>query len=45
MSPEGENPTEWTHPPDGLEYSPQSVLKGSFEPHTEGAGLGRAVTD
>jgi hypothetical protein len=39
MSPEGENPTECTQPPDGLPYSPQTVLKGSFSPHTDAAGL------
>ena len=38
-SPEGENPTVCTHPPAGLLYTPQTVLKGSFEPHTVGAGL------
>jgi hypothetical protein len=39
-SPEGENPTECTQPPEGLEYSPHTVLNGSFSPHTEGGGLG-----
>ena len=29
----------WTHPPLGLPYSPQTVLKGSFSPQTVGAGL------
>jgi hypothetical protein len=38
-SPEGEKPTECTQPPDGLEYSPHTVLNGSFSPHTEGGGL------
>ena len=38
-SPDGENATLWTQPPDGLAYSPQIVLKGSFSPQTEGAGL------
>lgn len=38
-SPEGEKPTEWTQPPEGLEYSPQMVLKGSLLPQTVGAGL------
>lgn len=38
-SPEGEKPTECTQPPEGLEYSPHTVLNGSFSPHTEGGGL------
>ena len=42
-SPEGENPTECTHPPELLEYSPHTVLNGSFSPHTEGAGLARLL--
>jgi hypothetical protein len=40
-SPEGEKPTECTQPPDGLEYSPHTVLNGSFSPHTEGGGLAK----
>ena len=43
-SPEGENPTVCTHPPAGLLYTPQTVLKGSFEPHTVGAGLNYILT-
>jgi hypothetical protein len=42
MSPEGENPTLWTHPPAELAYSPQTVLKGNFSPQTLGPGLQRA---
>lgn len=38
-SPEGEKATSCTQPPEGLAYSPQMVLKGSFSPQTEAAGL------
>ena len=37
-SPEGENATLWTHPPAGLGYSAQSVLKGNRVPQTVGSG-------
>jgi hypothetical protein len=39
ISPEGEKPTLWTHPPAGLAYSPQTVLKGNLSPQTLGPGL------
>jgi len=44
-SPEGENPTAWTHPPAGDEYSPQMVLNGNFDPQTLGAGLGANMSE
>lgn len=38
-SPLGEKATPWTHPPEGLVNSPQTVLKGRRSPQTVGVGL------